>query len=618
MSVSKLLPAGGNNDFNISITAVYSSSLFTKEYSAGSYTIASALGDTTFDVYVFNSDGSSAGYTKTPSLSATKGFNKIVIIGGTVGDLLTFSYKTTYTTADDSDEVTAGPVLTSISPSKMANVDDTITITGRNFASDIGIAFTNTGYSSTAAKNVVRSSATSLIVTRPDTFPAATAGYTITATNPGVTAPTGTDSHILLNAVSAGTGPSWTTGATLPVYTKSVAYSQAVVATDSPDSGSTITYSVVSSTLPAGITFATTSGTFAGTATTSTVNGTATIRATDAGGNYIDRTFTINNVAPTWTTTAGALPTATQSSSYTTTVAATDDGTSVAYSVATGSSLPAGLSINSSSGVISGTPTTYTGFSSPASFAIRATDDAGNYTDRTFTIAVVAVQFATLNSSQTWTVPTGVTSIDYIVVAGGGAGSSPGSNVGASGGGAGGMIIVSNASVTPGAGLAAVVGNGGQGSNTQGDSGYGYQGGGSSFNGTSCSGGGGGGAYNSAGGNLNGGSGGGAEGNASSTPGTGISGQGNNGGTRSGQYDFGSGGGKSGAGSDEGAGGAGYTWVDGITYAQGGAGNGSGGQGGINAYADYANRGYGGTGKSGTQGSSQWGASGRVKIRYLA
>ena len=616
MAVSKLLPSGGNNDFNIAITSTYSSVDFPKEYAAGAYTITTALGDTTFDVYAYASNGSLSGYTNSPSLSTSLPFNKIVILGGTAGDLYGFLYKTTYNTVDDSDEVTAGPVLTSISPSIMAKIDDTITITGRNFASNIAIAFTNTGYASTAAKSVVRSSATSLIVTRPDNFPAAGTGYTITATNPGVTAPAGSSSHILANAVSGGTAPVWVTNATLANYTKSSAYSAAVVATDSTDAGSAITYSVVSSTLPAGISFNTSTAVFSGTPTTSTIAGTATIRATDSGGNTLDRTFSILNAGPSWTTAAGARNPAIQNVAYSDTVVATDDGLSKTYSVVSGA-LPTGLSLAGSTGVISGTPTVYTGAGAPASFTIRVTDDAGNTADRAFTIAVLAYQYATLTSSQSWTVPVGNSTIDYIVVAGGGAGASPNSNVGASGGGAGGMIHITGAAVTPGASLAAVVGAGGSGTNTQGDGGWGYKGGASSFNGTSCSGGGGGGAYNGGGSNLDGGSGGGAEGNAPSTRGTGISGQGNNGGTRGGQYDYGSGGGKGGAGGNNAGGGAGYTWIDGIEYARGGAGNGNGGQSGPNAQSDFPNRGFGGTGKSGTQGSVQYGAAGVVKIRYL-
>ncbi len=191
MSVSRLLPGGGANDFNLNIGGSFTSVSFDKEYSSGSYSIVSGNNDTTIDIYAYNSDGSLAGYTNTKSFTATKGFNKMVILGGQTGDVLGFTYKTTYTTVDDSDEVTAGPVATSLTPSAVPKIDDTFTITGRNFASNCTVTFSSTTgvYTSTAAKSIVRSSATSLIVTRPDNLPVGNSPYTITVQNPGVNNP---------------------------------------------------------------------------------------------------------------------------------------------------------------------------------------------------------------------------------------------------------------------------------------------------------------------------------------------------------------------------------------------------------------------------------------------
>ena len=82
------LPATGANDFNVTLNGTITTATFTKEYFEGAYTINSALGDSTYDVYVYNTSGQNVGYTKSPSLNATGNFNKIVIVGGTQGDLL--------------------------------------------------------------------------------------------------------------------------------------------------------------------------------------------------------------------------------------------------------------------------------------------------------------------------------------------------------------------------------------------------------------------------------------------------------------------------------------------------------------------------------------------------
>lgn len=93
--------------------------------------------------------------------------------------------------------------------------------------------------------------------------------------------------------------------------------------------------------------------------------------------------------APTWSTAAGSLATIYDNATGThATIAASDpdSGATVAYSVASGA-LPVGVSLNANTGVISGDPadvsaqTTY-------NFTAAATDNAGNSTQRAFSIIV--------------------------------------------------------------------------------------------------------------------------------------------------------------------------------------------------------------------------------------
>jgi len=372
------LPATGANDFNVTLNGPVTTATFTKEYFSGAYTIASALLDSSYDIYVYDTLGNLAGYTKSPSLNATGNFNKIVIVGGSTGDLLSFSYKTTFTATNTTSQVTAGAFITSVTPTALNSIDDTTTIAGGNFASNVAVYFVGSDNVEQAAKSIVRSSSSQLIVTRPDTFSTQLGTYKVVVENPGVTRPTGSSLHILNNAITAGTTPNWTTGTTLPEIGKNIAYSTTLLATDSE--GTDIDYSIVSGTIPSGITLNNETGVLSGTYTGADFNTTnLVIRAVDTGGNTVDRTFRIFSLNPVWVT-AATLSASVSGEAYSNQLSVTDDN-AVTYSILSGS-LHSGLSL-SSSGLISGTTSA---INASSSFTVRATDSVGNFTDRAFTM----------------------------------------------------------------------------------------------------------------------------------------------------------------------------------------------------------------------------------------
>lgn len=159
---------------------------------------------------------------------------------------------------------------------------------------------------------------------------------------------------------------------------------------------------------------------------------------------------------PAWSTSAGSLGSVNRYSSFSASLSAVDpEGESVSYSLASGALLN-GLSLNSSTGQISGAYDTAVkdGSSTTASFTVRATDNAGNTADRSFSLVgnnvLATTAFSSTGSTQTFTVPTGVTSISAYVWGAGG-----GSN------GGGGGFSKANISVTPGELLTLVVGGAG-------------------------------------------------------------------------------------------------------------------------------------------------------------
>ena len=290
------IPATGANDFNVTVNGLVTTATFTKEYFAGAYTIASALSDTTYDIYIYNTSGNQVGYTKSPSLTATGNFNKIVVMGGSTGDLLSFSYKTTFTATTVSNQVTAGAYITSVTPTALNSINDTTTVTGGNFATNVAVYFVGSDNTERSAKSVVRSSTTELIVTRPDNFPTTLGTYKLIVENPGITRPTGSSIHILNNAVTAGTSPNWTTSADLGSFLYNTAISTSIVATDTE--GTDIDYSLISGSLPTGLSLTEETGEITGTIAAATGTYSFTIRAVDTGGNTVDRQFSISTLRP--------------------------------------------------------------------------------------------------------------------------------------------------------------------------------------------------------------------------------------------------------------------------------------------------------------------------------
>ena len=396
------------------------------------------------------------------------------------------------------------------------------------------------------------------------------------------------------------------------------------------------------------------------------------VRVTAASGltTTLANQITID-AQPVFSTAAGSLGTVANGArsglSFTVAAADPESGGDPVYTLESGS-IPAGLSFasTSSGAVISGTADAV-GSNTTSNFTIRAKDAASNVSDRAFSITVLAPVYQSFTSSGTFSVPSGVSSVNVLVVAGGGSGGSEHGSTGTGGGGAGGLIDRPGFTVTPGGTVSVTVGNGGaanSGSSTPDTPGRpnanGNVGQDSVFGTLTAKGGGGGGYSTSPAAHAVGGSGGGGgapDGNGG--PGiqptesgeSGNYGFGNSGGQGGtpggGQFAGGGGGGGAGAAGQTGqpapGGGAGgnggvgkaYTIADGtssVYYAGGGGAdagnagpgqNGTGGQGGGtdgvdgggSSQAGTANRG-GGSGATRSSGTAGAGGKGIVIVSY--
>jgi len=353
------------------------------------------------------------------------------------------------------------------------------------------------------------------------------------------------------------------------------------------------------------------------------------------------------NASPVWTVASGSLGVFNNSerTGISITTGATDsEGASLTYAVASGS-LPTGLSLNTSTGAITGDADAV-GSDTTSNFTLSVTDGTNTVT-RAYSIEIKAPALTSYTStgSGTYSVPSGVTAVDVLVVAGGGGGGSghPGSDHGGGGGGAGGLIYRPAFHVTPGGSVPYTVGLGGGGNPQNGP----YPGGApkgqdSTFGSLTAKGGGGGGnrqvgAPDAAHNGSPGGSGGGAtapytvraDGIQPQQPGdSGTYGFGNQGGIPNASSSGAGGGGAGAIGTDStnqtgGPGGAGKQYdISGsqVYYAGGGGGGrqngGNGGQGGQGGGADGggvgdSDDGYGATAnRGGGGGGGGYGATG--------
>ena len=221
-------------------------------------------------------------------------------------------------------------------------------------------------------------------ITGTPTVASAQSTYTVTVSDTNNATATATFSLTVNGAVTA------TQAVASTVLTQNHAATAFTPVTGSGGTG-TLTYGVAPA-LPAGLTYNTANGQITGTPTVASAAGTYTVTVTDGNGATATATFSLTVNAAVTATQAVATTVLTQNHAATAFTPVTGGGGTTPLSYGVSPALPAGLSFNTATGQITGTPTVA---SAAATYTVTVTDANGATATATFSLTVSAGVTAT-------------------------------------------------------------------------------------------------------------------------------------------------------------------------------------------------------------------------------
>jgi hypothetical protein len=194
--------------------------------------------------------------------------------------------------------------------------------------------------------------------------------------------------------------PLITRNSPLPTGTVGVAYSQ----TQSVSGGTPpYTWTVTAGTLPAGLTLNPATGQIGGTPTTAGTS-TFTLQVKDVNGAATSVLLALTVNATLAITSSSALPAGVAGVNYSQTLSAMGGKLPYTWTINTGA-LPAGLTLNSSTGLIGGTPTA----AGTSTFGVQLADSQGLIATKSFSLAITAGLAITTSSP----LPAGTVAAQY-------------------------------------------------------------------------------------------------------------------------------------------------------------------------------------------------------------
>lgn len=318
-----------------------------------------------------NIGGTATNWSIGPALPAGLSFNTLT--GQITGTPTAVSATTTYSISADNNGGTSTTyvTITCVNPTPPAisySPSTNTYISGNAIATwsptNTGGAATSWSISGTLPAGLSFDTTTGNITGTPTTTTATTI-YTVTATNAG-----GSSTANITVAINPGLpvisySPStnnYSVGATIPTLTPT-------------NTGGTASSWSISAPLPAGLSFNTSTGVISGTPTANAATKTYTITASNATGSAnATVTITVNSTAPNISYSPGTVSYAV-GGTITPATPTNTGGAASTWAITAGGSLPTGLSMDPTTGIISGTPTAVF---STTTFTIKATNSTGS------------------------------------------------------------------------------------------------------------------------------------------------------------------------------------------------------------------------------------------------
>jgi hypothetical protein len=391
--------AGGSGSTTVTLTVNPPAPVITYTPSTNIYPIGTAITSLT----PANTGGAAASYSISTALPAGLVFNTSTgVISGTPTAVITatvYTITATNVTGSGSTTVTltVNPLPPVITYTPSTNIYTVNTAIASLTPTNTGGAATSYSISTALPAGLTLNTVTGVISGTPTALSAITT-YTITATNAGGSG--GTTVTLTVNPAP----PVISYTPSTNVYTVGTTIASLVPA----NTGGASTSYIIGPSLPPGLSFSNTTGVISGTPLGVSAVTTYTISADNAGG-VGTTTVTLSCVNPTppvisYTPSTNIYIVGTAIATLT---PANTGGAASSYTIST--ALPAGLSFNTATGVISGTPTTV---SSATTYTITATNVIGSgSTTVTLTVSPQAPVISYSPSTNIYTVGTAITSL---------------------------------------------------------------------------------------------------------------------------------------------------------------------------------------------------------------